>query len=130
MHERSNVDTKKPDKGGRRKGSPRPPGSGRKKGTPNKVTSEVKLIAQQYGEEAIATLARIMRTSDNDADRTNAIKELLNRGYGRAPNPVHLAGWNGGPLGADFIKNMSNEELDALIPRLAAAAAKPEPTEH
>src|SRR5262245_36104847 len=36
----------RPNSGGRR------PGSGRKKGTPNKVTAEIKELAQKYGPEA------------------------------------------------------------------------------
>jgi hypothetical protein len=34
---------------------------GRKKGTPNKATAEIKAVAQQYGTEAIETLAEMMR---------------------------------------------------------------------
>ena len=43
----------RPNTGGRR------PGSGRKKGTPNKVTAEIKELAQNYGPERIAELARL-----------------------------------------------------------------------
>jgi len=43
----------RPNTGGRR------PGSGRKKGTPNMVTAEIKEMAQKYGPEAIAELARL-----------------------------------------------------------------------
>jgi hypothetical protein len=34
---------------------------GRKKGTPNKATAEIKAVAQEYGAEAIETLAEMMR---------------------------------------------------------------------
>jgi hypothetical protein len=43
----------RPNSGGRR------PGSGCKKGIPSKVTPEIKELAQQYGPEAIAELARL-----------------------------------------------------------------------
>jgi hypothetical protein len=73
---------KRPGTGGRR------PGSGRKKGTPNKVTAEIKQLAQQYGPEAIAELARLATKAESEAARVAAIKELLDRGYGRAVQPI------------------------------------------
>src|SRR5262245_49548756 len=72
----------RPNSGGRR------PGSGRKKGTPNKVTAEIKELAQQYGPEAIAELARPATKAESEAARVAAIKELLDRGYGRAVQPI------------------------------------------
>jgi hypothetical protein len=68
----------RPNSGGRR------PGSGRKKGTPNKVTVEIKELAQKYGPDAIAKLARLATKAESVA----AIKELLDRGYGRAVQPI------------------------------------------
>jgi hypothetical protein len=73
---------KRPGTGGRR------PGSGRKKGTPNKVTAEIKELAQNYGPEAIAELARLATKAESEAARVAAIKELLDRGYGRAVQPI------------------------------------------
>jgi hypothetical protein len=64
------------------------PGSGRKKGTPNKVTAEIKGLAQKYGPEAIAELARLATKAESEAARVAAIKELLDRGYGRAVQPI------------------------------------------
>src|SRR5215510_6679778 len=72
----------RPNSGGRR------PGSGRKKGTPNKVTAEIKELAQKYGPEAIAELARLATKAESEAPRVAAIKELLDRGYGRAVQPI------------------------------------------
>ena len=72
----------RPNSGGRR------PGSGRKKGTPNKVTAEIKELAQKYGPEAIAELARLATQAESEAARVAAIKELLDRGYGRAVQPI------------------------------------------
>ena len=68
--------------GGRR------PGSGRKKGTANKVTAEIKELAQKYGPEAIAELASLATKAETEAARVAAIKELLDRGYGRAVQPI------------------------------------------
>jgi hypothetical protein len=73
---------RRPNSGGRR------PGAGRKKGTPNKVTAEIKQLAQKYGPEAIAELARLATQAESEAARVAAIKELLDRGYGRAVQPI------------------------------------------
>lgn len=59
---------------------------------PNKTVSEVKLIAQQYGADAITTLVDIMQKSETDTARISAAKELLDRGYGKATQPLTGAG--------------------------------------
>ena len=56
---------------------------GRAKGSLNKVTAEVKLIARRHGIEAVAALVAIMRQATSDATRIAAIKELLDRAYGK-----------------------------------------------
>lgn len=72
---------------GRPKGTPKT--GGRKAGSRNKVTADVKAVAQEYGEEAVSTLAQIMRGSDMPpAARVSAAKELLDRGYGKAPQTI------------------------------------------
>jgi hypothetical protein len=58
---------------------------GRKKGTPNKATREVKDLAQQYAPDALKELARLAREAENESARVSAIKELLDRAYGKAP---------------------------------------------
>lgn len=58
---------------------------GRTKGTPNKATADVKAAAQKYTPGALRTLAAIMRSSESDAARVAAAKELLDRGHGKAP---------------------------------------------
>jgi len=45
-------------------------------------------LAQQYGPEAIAELARLATKAESEAARVAAIKELLDRGYGRAVQPI------------------------------------------
>jgi len=62
---------------------------GRQKGTPNKVTVEIKEMARAYGPAAIAELARLAgltkaEGSENEGTRVAAIKELIDRGYGKA----------------------------------------------
>lgn len=64
------------------------PGSGRKAGTPNKATADIKALAQQFGPEAVMTLAQIMKTGDSDKSRAMAANLLLDRGYGKPAQTV------------------------------------------
>lgn len=61
---------------------------GRRKGTLNKATADVKAAAQQYTAEAIEALIGIVRASESDAARVAAVKELLDRGHGKARQPI------------------------------------------
>lgn len=67
-------------------------GAGRKKGIPNKSTAEIKELAQQYAPEAIAELARLMKEAESDAARVSAIKEILDRAYGKSPQALQVGG--------------------------------------
>ena len=71
---------------------------GRVAGTPNRATIEVKAIAQQHGDAMIAELVRIAKESTSDAARISAIKEILDRGYGKAPQAVTGGGTDGRPV--------------------------------
>ncbi|MDR3499934.1 MAG: hypothetical protein P4L72_12000 [Parvibaculum sp.] len=64
---------------------------GRAKGTPNKATADIKALAQNYGEFAVAVLAAIAATSPSDQARVAAVKELLDRGYGKPTQAVAAA---------------------------------------
>lgn len=70
---------------------------GRKKGTPNKVTASIRKLAQAYGPEAIAELARLAKEAQSESARVSAIGMLLDRGYGKAPQPLDGDG-EGGPI--------------------------------
>lgn len=61
---------------------------GRQRGVPNKATREIKALAQKHGPAAIATLARLAKSADSDAAKIAAAKELLDRGYGKATQPL------------------------------------------
>jgi len=65
------------------------PGAGRKPGVRNRVTKDIKELAQSYGEDAIRRLA-ILASDDSiaPAAQVAAIKELLDRGYGKATQPI------------------------------------------
>lgn len=69
---------------------------GRQKGSLNKATAEIKKIAGKYTREAVEILASIARKSDSDAARVAAVKELLDRGHGKASQP--LTGPDDGPI--------------------------------
>lgn len=62
---------------------------GRKPGTPNKVTADVRALAQRHGPGAVATLAEIMADKTQPAAaRVSASKEILDRAYGKSPQPI------------------------------------------
>jgi hypothetical protein len=58
-----------------------------KKGTPNKATAEIKALAQEYGAEAIETLANALRSSDPKV-AIMAANALLDRGYGKPAQTI------------------------------------------
>lgn len=83
------------------------PGAGRKPGVPNRVTADIKALAQSYGAEAVEELVRILRKSENDNARIAAIKELFDRGYGKAAQSVIVNGdEEGGPVQFSVIKRV------------------------
>jgi hypothetical protein len=81
---------------------------GRKAGTPNKVTADIKALAQEYGASAISTIVGIMNTSENDTARLAAAKELIDRGYGKASQAVEVNGEVG--LTVEIIKFAGDSE--------------------
>ena len=73
-------------------------GPGRPKGSRNKITSDIRAAAQVHGEMAIKELARLVREASADQARgLGAIKELLDRGCGKSPQP-HDGNGEGGPI--------------------------------
>lgn len=79
---------------------------GRQKGTPNRITADIKALAQEYGPEAIATIVGIMRNSENDTARLAASKEIVDRGYGKAMQGVELTGKDGAPVAITQIERV------------------------
>lgn len=57
---------------------------GRKAGTPNKNSSDIRALALTHSIAAVEVLASLMTTSNNDAVRLSAAKELLDRSCGKA----------------------------------------------
>lgn len=63
-------------------------GKGRPKGSVNKLTADIRALAQEHGPEAIHRLVEIMQTSENDQASIAAAKELLDRAYGKSKQQV------------------------------------------
>ena len=61
--------------------------SGNPGGRP-KVLAEVKAMAAKHGPDAIKTLARLVVEADSDAAKIAACRELLDRAYGKATQPI------------------------------------------
>lgn len=75
------------ERGGKR------PGAGRPKGRLNKVTADIKEIAQSFGAEAAEMLIEIARDRKSPpAARVAAVKEILDRAYGKAKQHTELSG--------------------------------------
>ena len=66
-----------------KKGEPRPANAGRKRGIPNKATADVKALAQSYAPEVVKELARLALNAQSEQARVTAIKEILDRAYGK-----------------------------------------------
>ena len=67
-----------------RKGHKAYPGGGRPKGSKNKVTPEIRIVAQGYGLEALNIAVKIMRDPKADnMERLSAANTVMNRAYGR-----------------------------------------------
>lgn len=56
---------------------------GRPKGSPNKLTADIKAAAQKFTDDALNTLAKIMRDGESEAARVAAANAILDRGYGK-----------------------------------------------
>ncbi|MBF9234693.1 hypothetical protein [Microvirga alba] len=71
---------------------PRPKGlpktGGRQKGKPNIVTADIKALARQYVPSVVTELARLAQEAESEQARVSAIKEILDRAYGKATQPI------------------------------------------
>ena len=79
---------------------------GRVAGTPNKATAEIKDAARVHGPECIELLWTLARTSETDGTRVAAIKEILDRGYGKATQLI------GGDEDAPIVQRIENVIID------------------
>jgi hypothetical protein len=56
----------------------------------NKATADIRELAQNYAPEALVELARLAKGAASEAARVGAIKEILDRAYGKSPQAVTL----------------------------------------
>ena len=63
---------------------------GRKRGTPNKATADIKALAQVHASKAMTELARLATEAESEAARVAAIKELFDRGFGKAKQDLDV----------------------------------------
>jgi hypothetical protein len=58
---------------------------GRPRGSLNKMTMEIRAAALQHAPDAFAELARLAKHAKSEQVRVAAIKEILDRRFGKAP---------------------------------------------
>lgn len=61
---------------------------GRQKGTPNKATASIKALAANHAPAAMEELFRLATKANSEAVRVAAIRELFDRGFGKARQPL------------------------------------------
>jgi len=64
---------------------------GRRKGTANKATAGIKAAFQKHGYELVGALLALTK-SDDERVRLGAIKECLDRGWGKPAQAVAITG--------------------------------------
>lgn len=75
-------------------------GKGRPKGATNKIGRDIRVLAQQYGPDALLSLAILagitppvkrlpsVKPAENETVRKTAADSLLDRGYGKPSQPM------------------------------------------
>ena len=91
---------------GRKKGTVKT--GGRQSGTRNKVTHDIKVLAQGYGPDAIKRLYHLALNASTESVQVSACRELLDRGYGK---PLAQIADTGKDDGAVLTENISMLEL-------------------
>ena len=91
----------------------KPKTGGRAKGTLNKATCELKELAQSYAPQCLDELVRLAKAAESEAARVSAIKEIFDRGYGKARQPLDHAGADGaGPVEIAFTFRLDSASSD------------------
>lgn len=97
---------------------------GRKAGIPNKVTREIKEIAQLYSREALEAAVKIMRAPRVAASiKLQAIEKILERAHGKPAQGHHHSG--GVAIGSYDLSKLPDDELGRAYEILSRAAAAP-----
>ena len=111
--------------GGRREGAGRPVGS------ISKNTAELKELAQEFGPSAIQRLALMAGLLSDDPGASHAVqvaalRELLDRGYGRATQAI-AGDVTSAPLAIDFRWADATEPARVIEAHASEAAADDDP---
>ena len=81
---------------------------GRQAGTPNKITADIKALAMQHAPAAMTELARLATGAESEAARVAAIKELFDRGFGKAKQSVEVDGALTGAMTVQYVTGPSS----------------------
>lgn len=109
-------------RGGSRPGERR---GGRRKGTPNKATADVRALAQRYAPAAVKELGRLSVEAESEQARVAAIREILDRAYGKSTQAVQHSGPNNGPILTADLTKATDDELRALEAVFGPLAGEP-----
>ena len=90
-----------------------PKTGGRRKGVPNRATAEIRALAQQNATKAMVELVRLATRAKSEQTRVAAIREILDRGYGKATQPITAGEGAEGSLKIQFVKRII---VDAVKP--------------
>ncbi len=103
---------------------------GRKVGTPNKITADVRALAQQHAPAVVDALVAIANDqTQQGAARVAACKEILDRGYGKAQEPSRMDFLANVPMYSltdDQLRDVANGT--PFMPRLTVTFIDPEET--
>lgn len=61
------------------------------KGTPNKLNFDIVQMAREYGPMCVAGLADLAMTAEMESTRALAMRELLDRGFGKPHQGMSIA---------------------------------------
>ena len=94
------------------------PGAGRPNGSHNMLTLEVRELALQHGPAALAALVKLSKKAKSESVELAAIREILDRAYGRPPQAMEIMDVTPEELPSD------EEIAAAVITALEEGAAK------
>lgn len=95
-------------------------GSGRKPGRLSAHKVELAKLAQKSAPEALACVLEIMRDrSARPNERLSAATAILDRGFGRPFQSVHVSGPNEGPIQMIDPTRMSDAALSEVLAAMA-----------
>lgn len=91
------------------------------------VAKEIKEIARQYTDEAVAALRAALK---NKGERSTAASILLAYGYGKPPQAVELTGKDRGPIQFEDVSEDTRASIDSMLAEFIAAREAETETKH